>query len=59
MVGCCGGEKALVAKKGERGAHRDMHKENTSSEPSAGEMRGADFSEFLQPMGLEVNSREF
>ena len=46
-------------KESERGAHRDEHKENTSSEPLAGEKRGADFSEFLQPMGLEVNSSEF
>ena len=49
------GEGTLVMEKGERerGAHRGMHKKNTSPEPLPGEMREADFSEVLQPVGLE------
>lgn len=35
------------------GAHRDMHKGNTSSKPLAGETRGADFHEFSQLVGLK------
>ena len=53
--GCCGGEGALVAQKGERkkGAHRETHKEHNSPKPLDGKMRGADFCEFLQPAGLK------
>lgn len=44
----------MVAEKGERGAYRGMHRENISSKSLAWEMRGVDFCEFLQPVGLKA-----
>ena len=37
----------------ERGVHRGSHKENTSSKALTGKMRGADFGEVFQPVGLK------
>ena len=56
--GCCGGEGAMVMKKGwrEGGVHRRMHKENISPKPLAWKMRRAEFHKFLQPAGLEDRS---
>jgi len=43
--GCCRGEGALIAEKGERkrGAHRGLHKENTSPKSFIGKMGGQIF----------------
>ena len=53
---CCRGEGALATERGERGrgAHRELHEENTSLETLMEKMRGVDFCEFLQPEGPEV-----
>lgn len=42
-------ERAMVKEKGERerGAHREMHKENISPKILAKKMKGPDFHEFL------------
>lgn len=46
---------ALVVEKGkkERSMQGNTHKETISPKPLAGNMRGAEFCEFLQPLGLE------
>lgn len=49
---CCQGKGAVGAEKGEIGIRRGMHKGNISPKPLAEKMRGVDFYEFLQPMGL-------
>lgn len=38
----------------ERGAHRGVHKENTSPKALTGKKRGADFCEILQPVGSKT-----
>lgn len=43
----------LWRKMRESGAHRDTHKENTFPKPLGGQMREADFYEFLQTAGLK------
>lgn len=63
---CCRGDGAMVSEKGEsiegkepwwqrkeRKEHNRMHK-NISPEPLAGEMRGDNFHEFLQPRDLTL-----
>lgn len=43
----------MASEKGktERGTHRGSHKESISSKPLAWKTRGAQFCEFLQPVG--------
>lgn len=46
------GERKLLREK-ERGGHKGSHEENTTPKSLAGKMRGDDFPESLQPVGLE------
>ena len=48
------GEGAMVMEKGERLAHRIMHKENESPYQLAGKVRRDEFHEFFQPVGLKT-----
>lgn len=49
----CGGEGALVEERWEREECVGSSKENTSPKPLVGEMREADFHDFVQPVGLK------
>lgn len=46
-------EKGGGPERSEKRAYRGTHKQNTSVKPLAGKIRGADFHEYLQTVGLE------
>ena len=48
---CCRGEEPVVVERDEtESSTQGIHKKNTFPKPLSGEMRGADFHEFLQPV---------
>ena len=53
-----GREPSSWRKARERKAHRETHKEKVSPKTLAGKTRGAEFHEFLHPMGLKAQSFE-
>lgn len=44
----------MVAEKGERGSHRETHKDDISKNPLAWKTRGSELNEFLWPMGFKA-----